>query len=132
MSAPFPPLPPGNVPAIYVGTQQGQLGPMALDALLHGVGTGQIPGDAAVWDEGLPSWVRLGDHPELRDRLTRSQAPVMAPPAPQMVPAAPAGPQRSDDQMDRLFGNLVKASWDYYNQNLFANHVDEVFIGAVI
>src|SRR4051794_17612636 len=131
VSAPFPQLPPANVPAIYVGTPQGQFGPMTLDALLQGVSSGQLPADAAVWYEGLANWVRLGDHPELRDRLARSQAPAMAAPRPAAV-AAPAGPQRSDDEMDRLFGNLVKASWDYYNQNQFAHQVDEVFIGAVI
>lgn len=130
MSAAYPPLPPADAKAIYVGTQQGQNGPMTLDMLLFGITSGQIPRDASIWYEGLASWVRLAEHPELRARLDGGQ-PAPPPPAP-APPLAPLGGGRTDDELDREFVGLIKGSWDYFNANLFANHVDEVFIGAVI
>ena len=133
----FPPLPPPNAQAIFVGTQQGQLpGQYSVDALVEQVRIGQIPGDAAIWYEGLPNWVRLTDHPELRQRLDalRGGAPPMPPQqaAPQAMMIATNVPSLPDDEMDRRFGQLIKTSWDYYNASQFARHVDEVFIGAMI
>lgn len=119
MSATFAKLPPADAPVFYVGAPQGQLGPMTLDALLDQFIGEQVAPEAPVWFEGLPNWIRLGEHPELRARLA---AKTSAPPA-----AAPA-----DDAPDHLFARLIKGSWDYYHANLFAEHVDEVFIGAVI
>src|SRR6186997_1191522 len=116
MSAPK--LPPPQAPAIYVGAPQGQIGPLPLDALLQQVAAGQLPPDAQIWFDGLPTWIRMGDHPELRDRLAVLRG---APPP----PAATA--PRVDDELNRRFGALVKASWAYYEANRFAHHVDEVF-----
>ena len=132
----FPPLPQPTAPAIFVGTQQGQLpGPISLEALVQQVTAGQIPPDAAIWYEGLPNWVRLTEHPELRERLNAGGGAAPPPPAASM-PAAnlPATnlPNLSDDEMDRRFGDLIKGSWAYYNANQFAHHIDEAFIGAVI
>lgn len=133
----FPPLPPSNAPAIFVGTAQGQLpGPIPLDTLVQQLAAGQLPPDAAIWHEGLPGWVRVADHPELRDRLAAARGGGGAPPPPPQMPGgitpATNAPRLSDDEMDRRFGSLIKASWDYYHANQFAHHVDEVFIGAVI
>ncbi len=138
----FPPLPPPNAQAIFVGTQQGQLpGQYSVDALVEQVRIGQIPGDAAIWYEGLPNWVRLTDHPELRQRLDALRGGGAPPPPPQQAPQqapqqqiviATNAPRLPDDEMDRRFGQLIKGSWDYYNANQFARHIDEVFIGAVI
>jgi hypothetical protein len=131
----FPPLPPPNAQAIFVGTQQGPLpGQYTLDALVEQVRSGQIPGDAAIWYEGLPNWVRLTDHPELRDRLNAPPGGGAPAPAPQQQMVAPAtnAPRLSDDEMDRRFGQLIKSSWNFYYANEFARHVDEAFIGAVI
>lgn len=136
----FPPLPPPNAQAIFVGTQQGQLpGQYTVEALVEQIRSGQIPGDAAIWYEGLPNWVRLTDHPELRQRLDAPRGggaphPPAAPPppAPQGIEIATNAPNLSDDEMDRRFGKLISGSWDYYNANQFSRHIDEVFIGAVI
>ena len=128
----FPQLPAPNAPAIFVGTPQGQLpGPITVDALVQQVKAGQIPPDAAIWYEGLPNWVRLTDHPELRERLGGGGNGAPPPPPAANMPATNA-PNISDDEMDRRFGQLIKSSWDFYNANQFARHIDEVFIGAVI
>ena len=128
----FPQLPPPDVSAIFVGTAQGQLpGPLSLDALIQQAANGQLPAEAMIWYEGLPNWVRLVDHPELRDRIAASQRRG-APPAPAPAPIVTAAPRLSDEAMDRGFVQLIKASWEYYQANRFAEHVDEVFIGAVI
>jgi len=130
----FPPLPPPNAKAIFAGTQQGPLpNQFTVDALVGQIRSGQLPGDVVIWYEGLPNWVRLTDHPELRDRLNalRGGAPPSPSQQPMVVPATSA-PRLSDDEMDRRFGQLIKTSWDYYHANEFAHHVDEAFIGAVI
>ena len=62
-------LPPPDAPAIYVGAPQGQIGPITLDALLQQVAGGQLPPDAPVWFDGLPNWIRMHEHAELRERL---------------------------------------------------------------
>ncbi len=130
----FPQLPPPEAPAIYVGTAQGQLpGPLSLDALTQQAVNGQLPADAMIWYEGLPGWIRLADHPELREHIAARQgrgAPPASAPAP--MPGVTSAPRLSDEAMDRGFAQLITASWDYYHANLFAKHVDEVFIGAVI
>ncbi|MFN8517183.1 MAG: DUF4339 domain-containing protein [Thermomicrobiales bacterium] len=130
----FPPLPPPNAQTIFVGTQQGPLpNQYSVETLVEQVRNGQLPSDAAIWYEGLANWVRLTDHPELRDRLNAPRGGG-ADPAPQQQVIAPAtnAPRLGDDQMDRRFGELIKSSWHYYHANEFAHHVDEVFIGAVI
>ena len=121
-------LPPPDAPAIYVRAPQGEIGPMTINALLQEVAGGQLPPDAPVWFDGLPNWIRMHEHAELRDRLaalrqgSQSQAPQ----------AMPAGPLLSDDEQDRIFVDLIKWSWHYYHANQFAGHADEVFLGAVI
>ena len=133
MSATFPPLPPSDAAAIYVGSSRGQSGPMPLDEFVRQHASGQIPPDAAIWYDGLPQWVPVAEHPELLARLGGPAA------SPAMAPAAVAAPRAggmlasaSDDELDRQFSKLISRSWDYFNENLFARQVDEVFIGAVI
>lgn len=127
MSATFPPLPPPDAAALYVGSSRGQAGPMSLDEFARQHASGQIPPDAAIWYDGLSQWVPLAEHPELQARLgASSPTPVAASRTGGMTPAT------ADDELDRRFGELIQRSWDYFNANLFANHVDEVFIGAVI
>ncbi len=123
MSATFAKLPPPDAPAVYVIAPQGQLGPMPLAALLDQVAHGQVPPDAPIWFEGLDGWIRMGEHPELRDRLAGGQGG----PRPGLD-----GRASSDDEQDRIFAQLIEQSWKHFDANLFASHVDEVFIGAVI
>ena len=66
MSVTFPPLPPPDAAALYVGTPQGQFGPMRLADLVQQHASGQIPPGAAVWYAGLPQWVPFRAHPELQ------------------------------------------------------------------
>lgn len=133
MSAPLAMLPPPDVAAVYVMAPQGQLGPLSLNALLDQVSRGQIPHDAPVWFEGLAGWIRMGEHPELRQRLAAGGASQAAPPdAPWTTTPSDHAAQPSDDEQDLAFTKLVKESWRYFERNLFASHVDEVFIGAVI
>ena len=86
----FPPLPPPNAQTIFVGTQQGPLpNQYSVETLVEQVRNGQLPSDAAIWYEGLANWVRLTDHPELRDRLNAPRGGG-ADPAPQQQVIAPA------------------------------------------
>ncbi len=125
MSTAFPPLPHAEATALYVGSAQGQLGPIRLSDLVAQYRAGQIPADSAIWYEGLPHWVPLFDHPELRGQLGFGGAPAGG----QQVARAAAS---TDDELDRQFGELIQGSWDYFNANLFAHQVDEAFVGAVI
>lgn len=109
MADALPPLPQGDAPAIYVQTAQGQ-GPAVTAAQLSSMlASGQLGPDAAIWYQGLAGWVRVADHPELSPRRPSS-----------------------DDEHDRVFGELVKESWAYYKEHEQAGHVDEVLVGAII
>jgi GYF domain 2 len=136
LSATFAQLPPPGVAAFYVAGPRGQVGPMALETLLEQVYRGQIPPDAAVWYEGLPGWLPIREHPELRARLAAHGRGDSAPAAHLAGQAAPPsgmpGGPRSDDALDQTFVQLIKKSWEHFDANLFSSHVDEVFLGAVI
>lgn len=127
MSTPLATLPPPDAPAVYVMAPEGQLGPLPLDAILERVTRGELPSDAPVWFEGLPNWIRMGEHPQLRERLVANGRGALPPAAPPR-----AVTRRSDDEQDRAFAGLIQQSWKHFERNLFAAHVDEVFIGAVI
>ncbi len=127
MSTPLATLPPPDAPAVYVMAPEGQLGPLPLDAILERVSRGELPPDAPVWFEGLPNWIRMGEHPQLRERLAANGRGALPPAAPPR-----AATRRSDDEQDRAFAGLIQQSWKHFERNLFAAHVDEVFIGAVI
>ncbi len=44
----------------------------------------------------------------------------------------PAPASAEDDRLDGVFSKLVEASWDYQEDHVFAGHIDEVFVGAII
>lgn len=71
----------------------------------------KLPGNAMMWFQGLPGWVRVADHPELAG-LSKTLS--------------------ADDENDKIFGELVKTSWDYFRSHELAAHVDEVLVGAII
>jgi hypothetical protein len=111
MSSPFPPLPAGDTPAIHVQTAQGQQPPVSAPKLKEMLGSGALPRDTALWFQGLPGWIRVADHPELTALLPKGSP---------------------DDEMDRVFGSLVKDSWTYFREHELAGHIDEVLVGAII
>lgn len=106
---------------IHVHTPKGQVGPFSRRTLKAELDAGNVRAKDHVWFEGMEGWAVLGEHAELLEGL---DAPAGA------VPRAPG--ESDDDHNDRIFGNLVKASWDYLYEHQFASHIDEVFLGAII
>jgi hypothetical protein len=86
---------------------------MPLTELVRQHASDQIPPDAAIWYEGLAEWVPLAAHPELQSHLGGRTNDGAA-------PMALATSAASDDELDRQFGDLIKRSWDYFNENLFS------------
>lgn len=111
MTSPFPPLPAGDTPDIHLQTAQGQLPPVAATKLRELLAARQLPRDTAIWFQGLPGWIRAADHPDLQSVLPK---------------------ETNDDEMDRVFGGLVKESWAYFREHEQAGHIDEVLVGALI
>lgn len=102
---------------IQVHRNGAQEGPYDRKALAARLERGELSADDHFWFPGWSGWTRLGDHPDLTAGLTAS--------------AARPG-ESEDDRLDRVFGALVQASWDWHDDHAFATHVDEVFLGAVI
>ena len=92
----LPPLPPGDTPAIHVQLSSGAQS-VATAAQLR---ARPLPPDAMIWFHGLPGWIRGSSHPEL------------------------GGGGSADDEQDRIFGGLVKASWDYFREHELAGHLE--------
>lgn len=110
---PPPPLPVGPG-AIHVSVASNQPAtPMSALELRAKIADGSVGPDAMLWYAGLPDWLRAGDHPE----IAREGA---------------AGAKRADEELDRVFGELVRGSWAYFQAHETAAHVDEVFVGALI
>lgn len=106
---------------ILVHADGGQLGPFSRRGLATKLASGEIQSAAHFWFDGWSGWTKLSDHPSLTEDL----------PAPAGAPVRAPG-ENDDDYYDRVFGQLVKASWDWHDDHAFATHVDEVFLGAVI
>ncbi|MFT5454269.1 MAG: hypothetical protein ACI9K2_000745 [Myxococcota bacterium] len=106
---------------IHVHTAEGQLGPYSRRQLAEQVESGALTTAAHIWSDGMSGWERLGDHPGFLEDLGEPGG---------VVPRH--ADESDDDYQDRLFGELVKASWDYLEDHNFAGHIDEVFLGAVI
>ncbi len=120
----LPRLPGVDEIALHVHTQGGQqLGPLSRRALDAAMTNNDIASGDHVWMQGMSDWIPLSDAPELREGLDA--------PDPAAETAALPG-ESDDDRQDRIFGGLVQKSWDYLEDHDFANHIDEVFLGAVI
>lgn len=76
-----------NDPIWHLNTAEGSQGPYTADTLRSWLTAGQITDDWYVWKEGLPSWQRIGDTPELT-----APAAVAPPPPPPAAPSTPAAP----------------------------------------
>lgn len=110
---PPPPLPIGPG-AIHVALAPDQPPtPMSGIDLRGKIAAGQVPLDANIWYAGLADWIRAGDHPELAREGVASV-------------------KRADEELDLVFGELVRGSWKYFHAHDTADHIDEVFVGALI
>lgn len=91
--------------------------------LLQQIVQGALPETCAIWYQGMPDWIPAVQHPGIGPLLAQHRPPAADP---------YAAARAVDDERDRVFGSLVKASWDWYNQNVFASQIDEVLLGAII
>ena len=123
MSQNVPPLPPGDTPAIFVRGPAGQVGPMTGQQLLQQIVQGSMPDSVAIWYQGMPDWIAASGHPAFAALIAQHRPPGGDP---------YAAARAADDEHDRVFAGLVKASWDWYNENLFSSQIDEVLLGAII
>jgi hypothetical protein len=115
---PLPRTPEPDEVALYLHTQaDGQTGPFSRRGLRSRLGGGDLAG-LHLWMEGMSGWEPAEDHREI---LLRDLD----------LPAPPAD-ESEDDRNDRLFSQLVKSSWNHLAEQRFAQHIDEVFLGAVI
>jgi len=107
---------------VLVHTRAGkQLGPFTRRVVAQMLARNEIVPADHFWFDGWTGWTPLGDHPDLTEDLSVPDG------------AEARAPDESDDDFnDRIFGQLVQASWDWYDDHAFAKHVDEVFLGAVI
>jgi hypothetical protein len=118
---PLPRLPGPDEAVLHLFSDAGQVGPLSRRQLRQRVDAGEVASKAHVWMEGMDGWEPLADH---REALA---AGLDAPPS-----TPPASPRSRDDELDQVFVDLVKSSWDYLGEHRFAAHIDEVFLGAVI
>jgi hypothetical protein len=111
-------FPPPDEPVVLIHKDGAQQGPFSRRVLAQRVERGDFAMDDHFWYAGWSGWTPLRDHPGLLEGLS--------------APVAPPANESEDDRNDRLFGELVQASWDWHDDHGFASHVDEVFLGAVI
>ncbi len=87
-----------------------------------------------LWFSGMEGWQAIGSHPALID------IPEVPRPEPEVAQPEPEVAQRadyresdlSDDELDAVFGELIRESWAYHSDHSFAAHIDEVMVGALI
>ncbi|MBA2320347.1 MAG: DUF4339 domain-containing protein [Deltaproteobacteria bacterium] len=119
---PLPRLPGPDELCLHAHTAAGQIGPLSRRTLASKVASKEVAPDDHFWFEGLSDWLPVSAHPELVEALGE--------------PASTAGPARAgesdDEHQERVFGSLVKESWNYLTEHAFAESVDEMLVGAVI
>ena len=104
---------------LYLGMGDSSLGPLTRTELAARVQEG-LPAEALLWFDGQEGWTRLTEHP--------AYASLQTPGTTALAPKSPP----SDDEQDRLFGRLVKQSWQYYRLHESTTLMDDVFVGALI
>lgn len=121
----LPRMPRPDEVELHVHGERGQLGPISRLVLKEKVAAGEVALSDHLWMEGMGGWEKLAEHPALLEGLD-------AVPAPATAAQAPAAGESDDDFQDRVFGDLVRSSWNYLGEHRFAAHIDEVFLGAII
>ena len=115
-------LPRPDEVAIHVHTSAGaSVGPLSRRQLAAKVGT-ELAATDHVWWEGLSGWTPISQVGGLLDDIGEKKSPGGA---------RKAGESEAD-YYERVFGDLIKGSWDYLTEHSFSAHIDEVFLGAVI
>lgn len=123
----LPRMPRPDEVELHVHARGGQLGPISRLVLKTKIDAGEVVLTDHLWMEGMAGWERLSDHPTLLEGLDEAPAPAAA-----AATEAPRAGESEDDFQDRVFGELVRGSWNYLGEHRFANHIDEVFLGAII
>lgn len=113
-------LPAPSEAVFYAEGPQGQAGPMSSEQLLAEVAAGRLPDNVQIWWPEAPGWTQLDAEPELAGRLSVMRSPKRTPPS------------VSDDELDKVFGDLVRGSWKYHNLVADTSRVDDVLLGALI
>ncbi len=118
----LPRLPRPDEAVLHIHSKAGgRQGPVSRNHLQRQIAAGDLSEDARLWMDGMESWEHLRDHREaLLSGLGAASAEARAP------------EESEDDYLDRVFGGLVRDSWDYLEEHRFSGHIDEVFLGAVI
>lgn len=106
---------------IHLNTSDGQKGPYSRRTVQTMLESGEVSTSTHFWFDGMSEWVTLATHADLLENLGAGGG---------LTPRAPG--ENDDDYKDRLFGELIKGSWDYLYDHAYAGHIDEVFLGAVI
>lgn len=106
-------LPPPEHPVFFVPGPTGPVGPMTLHAIVDHALHGRLPADVAFTYDGAKEWFSLPAEPTAQ-RLALERRHAI------------------DEERDRVFGSLVKKSWEYFHQQERATLIDEVLVGAVI
>lgn len=111
----LPPFPDPDAVAVVIAKDGAQLGPFSRRDLAARLASGEIATSDHFFYDGMTEWAVIAD-------------------APGLVPAPPALPARTADaeQLEQVFGRLVKESWAYYDARAYAQRVDELLLGAVI
>ncbi|MBX7190500.1 MAG: hypothetical protein K1X94_00495 [Sandaracinaceae bacterium] len=105
--------PPPDQALFFVPGPQGPFGPITLHAIVDHVVHGRLPPDVTFTYQGATGWLSIASEPGARRLLDERRVAL-------------------DDERDRVFGALVKKSWEYFHQEERATLIDEVLIGAVI
>ncbi len=119
---PLPRLPQPDEACLHVHAASGQIGPLSRRQLAQKVASKEVSPANHFWFEGMADWATITSEPSLLENLGE--------PARTTDGARPG--ESDDDFQERMFGNLIKESWNYLSEHTFADSIDEVFLGAVI
>lgn len=104
-------------------------GPHPEAALAERLARGELRPDTPAWMEGLDAWTTLG---ALGLSPAAAPPPTPSPPTDDSVAVVSARGTADGEALEARFAGLVQQSWRLYNQSVFARHIDEVFLGALI
>jgi hypothetical protein len=104
-------------------------GPHDEAALARRLAAGTLAPDTDAWHDGLEAWTTLA---ALDLRVDAATLPAPAPANTDDSVAVVSASSADGEAHEARFAELVKKSWQRYNQSTFATRVDEVLLGALI
>jgi len=122
-------LPPPDQSVFFASSQLGQLGPVTFEAICDEIVAGRVPEPVQIAWQGSEGWVDLVSNAHMVEYLNSKRGIPTVPVA--EVPPEPVVDQL-DEEMDEIFGQLVRASWEHHKEAEFAAHIDDVVVGAMI